>query len=186
MFFEVLSLKRHSRMANSFLWHGSVEQKQHILTKDDTYKICRSCFGLSKNSKKGAKRRGQRHLRTQEYWVRPRKSGKFWFFHSRGMKMKGGGQKGGREKWVQKGGQPFRMLVPIKYIIIWSSDESFRGHISIFWHNHYGISDIAICPPFAHPLFQFFYFWKKWNFTFYQNQKSISYDVWFQRYDILK
>ena len=91
-------------------------------------------------------------------------------------------------KWKggQKGGQPFRMLVPIKYIIIWSSDESFRGHISIFWHNHYGISDIAICPPFAPPLFQFFYFWKKWNFTFYQNQKSISYDVWFQRYDILK
>ena len=81
-------------MANSFLGTGSVEQKQHILTKNDTYKICRSCFGLSKNSKKGGKKGGQRHLGTQEYWVRPRKSGKFWFFHSRGMKMKGG-QKGG-------------------------------------------------------------------------------------------
>ena len=40
-------------MADSFLRHGSVEQKQHILTKNDTYKICRSCFGLSKNSKRG-------------------------------------------------------------------------------------------------------------------------------------
>ena len=142
-------------MADSFLWHGSVEQKQHILTKNDTYKICRSCFGLSKNSKRGGKKGGQRHLGTQEYWVRPRKSGKFWFFHSKGMKMKGGAWKGGA-----KGGQPFRMLVPIKYIIIWSSDESFRGHISIFWHNHYGISDIAICPPFAPP-FSIFLFLKK-------------------------
>ena len=72
-------------------------------------------------------------------------------------KWKEGGQKGWREKGVQKGEQPFRMLVPIKYIIIWSSDESFRGHISIFWHNHYGISDIAICPPFAPPFSKFLF-----------------------------
>ena len=153
-------------MANSFLWHGSVEQKQHILTKNDTYKICRSCFGLSKNSKRGGKKGGQRHLGTQEYWVRPRKSGKFCFSHSRGMKMKGGA----------KGGQPFRMLVPIKYIIIWSSDESFRGHISIFWHNHYGISDIAICPPFAPPFFNFFIFEKSGtsHFTRIKNQSHTT------------
>ena len=154
---------RHSRMANSFLWHGFVEQKQHILTKNDTYKICRSCFGLSKNSKRGGKKGGQRHLGTQEYWVRPRKSGKFWFSHSRGMKMKGGGQ-------------PFRMLVPIKYIIIWSSDESFRGHISIFWHNHYGISDIAICPPLCPPFFNFFIFEKSGtsHFTRIKNQSHTT------------
>ena len=81
-------------MANSFLGPGFLEQKQHILTKNDTYKICRSCFGLSKNSKKGGKKGGQRHLGTQEYWVRPRKSGKFLFFHSIGMKMKGGAKGG--------------------------------------------------------------------------------------------
>ena len=137
---------RHSRMANSFLWHGSVEQKQHILTKNDTYKICRSCFGLSKNSKRGG----------SAIWA-PRNIGSdlekvenFGFPTLEVWKWKG----------VQKGGQPFRMLVPIKYIIIWSSDESFRGHISIFWHNHYGISDIAICPPFAPP-FSIFLFLKK-------------------------
>ena len=145
---------------------------------------------FAKIQKRGGKKGGQRHLGTQEYWVRPRKSGKFWFFHSIGMKMKGGANGGGRhEKGGQKGGQPFRMLVPTKYTIIWDSDESFRGHFCIFWHNHYGISNIPICPPFAPPLpplFLNFYFWKKWNFTFYQNQKSISYDVWFQRYDILK
>ena len=99
-------LRKHSRMANSFLGTGSVEQKQHILTKNDTYKICRSCFGLSKNSKKGGKKGGQRHLGTQEYWVRPRKSGKFWFFHSRGMKMKGGA-KGVARKRGAKGGAAF-------------------------------------------------------------------------------
>ena len=68
--------------------------------------------------------------------------------------------KGGHEKGGQKGGQPFRMLVPTKYTIICDSDKSFRGHIFIFWHNHYGISDIAICPPFA-PLFSKFLFLKK-------------------------
>ena len=68
--------------------------------------------------------------------------------------------KGGHEKGGQKGGQSFRMLVPTKYTIICDSDESFRGHFFIFWHNHYGISDIAICPPFA-PLFSKFLFLKK-------------------------
>ena len=48
----------------------------------------------------------QRHLGTQEYWVRPRKSGKFWFFHSIGMKMKGG-QKGGARKRGAKEGAAF-------------------------------------------------------------------------------
>ena len=67
-----------------------------------------------------------------------------------------GMQKGAHEKGVQ----PSRMLVPTKYTIIWDSDESFRGHFCIFWHNHYGISDIAICPPFA-PLFSKFLFLKK-------------------------
>ena len=76
------------------------------------------------------------------------------------------------EVWKWKGGQPFRMLVPIKYIIIWSSDESFRGHISIFWHNHYGISDIAICPPF----FNFFIFEKSGtsHFTRIKNQSHTT------------
>ena len=129
-------------MTNSFLWHGSVEQKQHILTKDDTYKICRSCFGLSKNSKRGG----------SAIWA-PRNIG------SDLEKVENFGFST-LEVWKWKGGQPFQMLVPIKYIIIWSSDESFRGHISIFWHNHYGISDIAICPPFAPP-FSIFLFLKK-------------------------
>ena len=42
-------------------------------------------------------------------------------------------------KWKggQKGGQRFRTLVPTKYTIIWSSDESFRGEIWIFLKNHY-------------------------------------------------
>ena len=71
-----------------------------------------------------------------------------------------GGARRGHEKGGQKGWQPFRMLVPTKYTIIWDSDESFRGHFCIFWHNHYGISDIAICPPFA-PLFSKFLFLKK-------------------------
>ena len=31
----------------------------------------------------------QRHLGTDEYWVRSRKSGKFLFVHSIGMKMRG-------------------------------------------------------------------------------------------------
>ena len=149
-------------MANSFLWHGSVEQKQHILTKNDTYKICRSCFGLSKNSKRGG----------SAIWA-PRNIGSdlekvenFGFSTLEVWKWKGG----------QKGGQPFRMLVPIKYIIIWSSDESFRGHISIFWHNHYGISDIAICPPFAPPFFNFFIFEKSGtsHFTRIKNQSHTT------------
>ena len=62
-----------------------------------------------------------------------------------------GGQKGGAWKGGAKGGQRFRTLVPIKCTIIWSSDESFRGDIWFFWQNHYGISNIAICPPFAPP-----------------------------------
>ena len=42
-------------------------------------------------------------------------------------------------------------------------------------------------PPFAPAsLFQNNYFSKKWNFSCYQNQKSISYEIWFQRYDISK
>ena len=83
----------------------------------------------------------------------------FDFFTREVWKWKGG-QKGGHEKGGQKGGQPSRMLVPTKYTIIWDSDESFRGHFCIFWHNRYDISDIAICPPFA-PLFSKFLFLKK-------------------------
>ena len=87
-----------------------------------------------------------------------------------------GGQKGGAWKGGAKGGQPFRMLVPIKYIIIWSSDESFRGHISIFWHNHYGISDIPICPPLCPPFFNFFIFEKSGtsHFTRIKNQSHTT------------
>ena len=66
-------------------------------------------------------------------------------------------ERGGARKRGAKGGQPFRMLVPTKYTIIWDSDESFRGHFCIFWHNHYGISDIAICPPFAPPFWKFLF-----------------------------
>ena len=83
---ECLTIKRsfqidhwYSRMANSFLGNGSVQQlQQRILTKNDTCKICRTCFGLSKNSKRGGGKKGrQRPLGTHEYWVRPPKSGKF-------------------------------------------------------------------------------------------------------------
>ena len=68
-----------------------------------------------------------------------------------------GGKRGGTKKGGKRGGQPFRMLVPTKYTIIWDSDESFRGHFCIFWHNHYGISNIAICPPFAPPFLKFLF-----------------------------
>ena len=64
-------------MANSFLGNGSVWLKQRVLTENDTYKICRKSFGVSKNSKREGKKGGQRTLGAHEYWVRPRKSGKF-------------------------------------------------------------------------------------------------------------
>ena len=69
-----------------------------------------------------------------------------------------GGAKGGACKG---GGHRFRTLVPIIYNIIWSSDESFGGYICIFWHNHYGASNIDICPPPLPPPFSKFLFFKK-------------------------
>ena len=142
----------HSRMANSFLGNGSVQLKQRILTKNDTCKICRTCFGLSKNSKRG----GSALWTPMNIGSDLQKVENCEFPTLEVCKWKGG-QKGGHEKGRQKGGQPFRMLVPTKYTIIWDSDESFRGHFCIFWHNHYGISDIAICPPLP-PFFQNVYF----------------------------
>ena len=94
-----------------------------------------------KIKKRGAKRGGSAIWAPRNIGSDLEKVENFGFSTLEVWKWKGG----------QKGGQPFRMLVPTKYTIIWDSDESFRGHFCIFWHNHYGISDIAICPPLCPP-----------------------------------
>ena len=100
-----------------------------------------------KIQKRGAKRGGSAIWAPRNIGSDLEKVENFGFSTLEVWKWKGG----------QKGGQPFRMLVPTKYTIIWDSDESFRGHFCIFWHNHYGISDIAICPPFAPPFWKFLF-----------------------------
>ena len=139
---------------------------------------------FSKIRKGGAKRGGSTLWVLMNIESDLKKAGNFEFFTLEVCRWKGG-QKGGREKGVQKGGQRFRTLVPTKYIIIWSSDESFRGHISIFWKNHYGTSNIATCPPFAPPFFQNVIFQKSGasHFTRIKNQlhtHSCSKDTLFQ------
>ena len=88
--FEVETLTSHSKMANSFLGHGSVQLKQSILTKNDKCKICRGPFELFKFEKRGGKKGGQPSIGTDEQWVQPQKSGKFRIFYPGGSNMKGG------------------------------------------------------------------------------------------------
>jgi len=107
-------------------------------------KFVDNVFDFPKIQKGGAKRGGSAIWAPRNIGSDLEKVKNFGFSTLQVWKWKGGGQK---ER------QPSRMLVPTKYTIIWDSDESFRGHFCIFWHNHYGISDIAICPPFAPSLF---------------------------------
>ena len=119
---KIFKLFYHCRMANSFLGHGFVQRKQSILRKNDTYINCRGDVELSKYTKRGGQKGGQKSLDAHEHRIPASKMEKIHDFCSGGLNTKGGA----------KGGHHSRMLVPIIYTMIRCSDACFGGQICIF------------------------------------------------------
>ena len=84
----------HSKRANSFLGNVSVQPKQSILRKNDTYINCREDPELSKCTKRGGKKGGQRSLVAHELRRRALKMRKIHNFYPGGSNMKGGAKGG--------------------------------------------------------------------------------------------
>ena len=81
---------RHSKRTDSFLGNGSVQRKQSILRKNDTYINCRGDVELSKYTKRGGKKGGQKSLDAHEHRIPASKMEKNHDFCSGGLNTKGG------------------------------------------------------------------------------------------------
>ena len=84
----------HGKRTDSFLGNGSVQRKQSILRKNDTYINCRGDPELSKYTKRGGKKGGQKSLDAHEHRIPASKMGKIHDFCSGGLNTKGGAKGG--------------------------------------------------------------------------------------------
>ena len=86
---KAFQTRSHSKRSNSFLGNGSVQRKQSILRKNDTYINCRGDVELSKYTKRGGKKGGQKSLDAHEHRIPASKMEKIHDFCSGGLNTKG-------------------------------------------------------------------------------------------------
>ena len=84
----------HHIIVRDTLRNGSVQQKQRVLRKKDTYINCRGDLELSKYTKRGGKKEGQKSLDAHEHRIPASKMGKIHDFFSGGLNTKWGAKGG--------------------------------------------------------------------------------------------